>query len=469
MNLDIYPGVMKLFLSKMALLTILLTAVSTGVVEAGKSDARVDSYKDSFVRAETSAKTFDGSATLDKYLSWAGLHSPQLKAAFYRWEAAIKKIAIQKALPDPTISYMQFIENVETRVGPQEFKLSVRQSIPWFGTLGAKKDIASSEERAAWSKFQSEKVKLFYQVKNGYFRYYLLGREISLMRDNLELLTFWESVLLTKYKVGLKGHSDLIRAQVELGKLEDRLISLEESKRPVAARLKALLNLPDTIDLSLPTNSPPVPPDLPRDTVLAAVYAHNPDLDALQNLIAREDHAVRLASKQSRPSFTLGVDYIGTGDALNSSMLDSGKDPWTVMVGIKLPIWLGKNRAVRQKAEATRLAAGYRFEAARNNLTAQTEQIFYEYNDARRKITLYRNGLVPKAEQSIEASFTAYQAGKLDFLNLLDAQRQWLNFQLQLDRSVTQAAIKLAQIEMVSGRVFGNNYQSNNLNKGDQK
>ena len=68
-----------------------------------------------------------------------------------------------------------------------------------------------------------------------------------------------------------------------------------------------------------------------------------------------------------------------------------------------------------------------------------------------RKIRLYRDGLVPKAEQSLNANYTAFQAGETDFLNLLDAQRQLLDFQLQYERSKSSLAVKRAEIEMVTG------------------
>ena len=67
---------------------------------------------------------------------------------------------------------------------------------------------------------------------------------------------------------------------------------------------------------------------------------------------------------------------------------------------------------------------------------------------------MYRDGLVPKAEQSLNVSFAAYQAGETDFLNLLDAQRQLLDFQLALDRARTNAAIRQAELEVITGHDF---------------
>ena len=79
-------------------------------------------------------------STLSDYLAYAALHNPGLKAAFNRWKAALEKIPQVNSLPDPRFTYAYFIENVETRVGPQRHKLDISQTFPWFGKLQAMKN-----------------------------------------------------------------------------------------------------------------------------------------------------------------------------------------------------------------------------------------------------------------------------------------------------------------------------------------
>jgi outer membrane protein TolC len=374
-----------------------------------------------------------------------------LKAVFYQWNSVLEQSGYTGALPDPWFSYAYFIENVETRVGPQNQAFRLRQPFPWFGTLGAKKDITLKAANAAYQKFESEKLKLFYQVKSAYYEYYYLGRDIAITRENLALLTFWESVARAKYRVALKQHPDVIKAQVELGKLEDRLSTIEDMVEPVVARLRAVMNLPDSVQLAVPSEIAIEEVTVHRDSVFAQVLANNPDLKSLQHLIDKDYAARRLAGKLSLPSFFVGVDYIDVGPAVNPGLPDSGKDAWMASVGVSLPIWFGANKARKKEAEAQYRRAQNTYADAQNRLYAFTERILFEYDDALRKTRLYRDGLIPKAEQSLNAHYTAYQAGETDFLNLLDAQRQLLDFQLQHERSRSNLAIKRAEIEMVTG------------------
>lgn len=425
--------------------------ISGAVLAGTRNQAVADSVTSEYKAESNIFFRSDSTTMLSDYLAFAALKSPSLRQAFYHWKAALEKTGYAGALPDPMISYGNFIENVETRVGPQNQKFSLRQAFPWFGTLGARKDMANETANAAFRKYQAEKLKLFYAVRAAYYELYYLGRDIAITTENFELLKFWESVARTKYKVALKKHHDVIKAQVELGKLEDRLLTLKDKVGPTAAHLKAVVNLPDTISILMPTTIEVIETEVEFRKVLDDALQYNPNLNAMLHLIDKEQAGVRLAGKASLPNFTIGVDYIETGEALNPLMDESGKDPWIFGVGINLPIWFGKNSSKKSEAKAKLQAAQYGYADAKNRLGAFVEKIVFQYSDALRKTRLYRDGLIPKAEQALNASYTAYQVGETDFLNVLDAQRQLLAFQLRLERAVADLATKRAQIEMITG------------------
>ncbi|MFQ5452703.1 MAG: TolC family protein [Candidatus Zixiibacteriota bacterium] len=421
----------------------------------GEANEFLKMIEKSYLLIHNEKSIITSDAGLEEYLSFAANNNPGLKAAFYQWKAALEKSGYAGSLPDPMFSYGYFVENVETRVGPQKQRFSLKQSIPWFGTLGAKENIAFQSSNMAFQNYQSKKLKLFYRVKSAFYDYYFLGREIKITQENMELLLFWESVARTKYKVALKQHPDVIKAQVELGKLEDRLLTLRDKIRPLEARLKAVLNLNDTTRLSIPLSIKIDEIEVNHDLILEQTLTRNPDLSAIQHLIEKENAGMRLAGKSSYPNFTLGVDYVETGEAVNPLLDESGKDPWMVSVNINLPIWFGKNKSKKNEAKARYLMAEQNLSEAQNQITALTEKILFEYDDALRKLRLYRDGLIPKAEQSLNASYTAYQAGEADFLNVLDAQRVLLNFQLSFDRAKTNLAKKKAELEMLTGYELG--------------
>lgn len=440
------------------LATVLLVLILFAWVSPAISGERLlaprllDSLSETWREAAGAAPKIDSLWSLNDYLLLSLERSPALRSAFYNWLAAVERAGYAGALPDPTFSYSRFIENVETRVGPQNQRFNIKQSFPWFGTLGARKDIATAAANASYQKFESERLRLFYRVKRAYYELYYVGQDILLTGDNLQLLTFWESVARSKYKAALVQHPDIIKAQVELGLLEDRLLSLQDKLLPAKARLRAALDLPDSIELPLPSTIAITESDLQEKIVLAAAVENNPDLQSLEQIVASRYASVRLARKANLPNFTVGFDYIETGKAINAATPGSGADPWMVGVGISLPVWLGTNRSKRREAAAKLHQAEYNLLDARNRMIAYTRHLLFEYSNALRKIRLYRDGLIPKGEQSLNVNYASYQAGKLDFLNVLDAQRQLLNFQLQFERSTVDLENSRAELEMITGQ-----------------
>jgi outer membrane protein TolC len=76
----------------------------------------------------------------------------------------------------------------------------------------------------------------------------------------------------------------------------------------------------------------------------------------------------------------------------------------------------------------------------------------YNFRDAERKIDLYRDTLVPKAQQSFTVIQKAFTAGKTDFLDVVDAERTLLEFELSYERALADRAQRLAKLEMLIGK-----------------
>ena len=76
----------------------------------------------------------------------------------------------------------------------------------------------------------------------------------------------------------------------------------------------------------------------------------------------------------------------------------------------------------------------------------------YQFRDAGRKIDLYRDTLLPKASQSLKATEAAYRAGKGSFIDLVDAERIILEFELSYERALTDHGQRLGRLEMLIGR-----------------
>ncbi len=115
-------------------------------------------------------------APLKDFLAYAALNNPQLEAAFNRWKAALEMVSQARTLPDPRFNYGYFIQEVETRVGPQEQRVGLSQMFPWFGKLKLRGEAALEGANAAQQQYEAAKLKLFDEVNQAYYELYYLGR-----------------------------------------------------------------------------------------------------------------------------------------------------------------------------------------------------------------------------------------------------------------------------------------------------
>lgn len=410
----------------------------------GQVNTNVDADGD-----QSTAKLSDN-PTLPEYLLFAALNNPGLEAAFNRWRAALELIPQVRALPDPTFTYGYFVEQVETRVGPQRQRFGIAQTFPWFGKLRLKGNRAGERASAAKEAYEQAKVKLFYEVKDAFYELSYLRSAISLTEENIELVKHLESVAQARFRSGSEM-TGVVKAQVELGKLEDRLSTLQELRDPISSRLNASLNRELSTFVPWPEGGMSRLISIADDEIVQTLLSASPELKLMAAMIRESERSVELAKKAFYPDLTLGIDYVDTQDAPFPGVVDSGKDPVMVMGSVNIPIWIGKNRAGVREAEAKRAAARASLENRGNVLVSELKMLLYRFRDAQRKIDLFGGTLAPLAKNSLDVAEQAYRAGGADFLELIDAQRLLLDIQLSYQRAIADREQRLAQIEMMIG------------------
>lgn len=391
------------------------------------------------------AESVGAPTTLAAYLQQAQSANPDLQAYAARYDAARARIPQARALPDPMLQVTHFAESVQTRTGPQENIIVLSQRVPWFGRLSGREQVASEEAEAIHYAFQARQLMLARAVGTAFYDYAYAGKAIELTNENLSLLEKLEPQVEERARTG-GNLNNLLRLQVEIGKLRDRLASLNAQRVQLSARLAALLAWPVDELLPLPTWTPLDAGSLPlplynRAAILAAVDTQNPELMLLERKISSARARVELARLETRPDFTFGLTYIQIGSpVVNPTTPDAGRDPWGVSLSVNLPIWNQKNRHVRQEADATHRTAASELAERRNQLRAETLVAFSAADDAQRRVRLYEEDLLPLARQAVDNTLVGYQGDRATLLELIDSERSQLDLELQLWRAHADAA-----------------------------
>lgn len=376
--------------------------------------------------------------------------SPKIRADYFRWRAQLSQIKKVKYLPDPSVSWTYFVEEIQTRTGPQQNRIQLTQSLPWFGILSQRARIEKQQSQIVWNQTVQTYLDTVLSIKKIFYELGNLGQEIQIIGDNLELLKQLESIIQRKIQVG-SDQSSLIRLQVEIGKVQDLMKSLEQKKPVLLSQFKAILGIDFNANLSYPKLTKPVIQTYSFEDLLALIYNNNPQLMIYQQKVQLSQNKLKLAHKEILPQWSIGVSWIETQEAMNPETIGSGDDPIGVMLGISLPFWFGKNRAITDQVNYIIEADQSNYENYQNQIYAELKYKIFQLEDSIRQIHLYENTLIPKANQSYEVTLIAYQSGKATILDLIDAERILLEFEKVLWRAVANYQIILAEIENICG------------------
>ncbi len=381
---------------------------------------------------------------LDDYLQYALLNNANLKAVFEQWRAALEEIPQAKALPDPQLSYEYWTRQSDLQM---KQNVGIMQTFPWFGKIDARTEAAAKSAEAAQQKYQAARLAVFKEVKDGFYEYVYLGKATEIAAENLELLKHFEEVARTKHMTTEAGHPDVIRAQVEIAKMEDVLLGLGQLREPMVSRLRTAMTLPPDTNLPWPKQEQFEVVSLNYEQLVTLLVQKNPELAGLNFEAMAARSRLALAKKNFYPDIGVGVIW--------ENMDGRGSRDGVAMVfQMNLPLWRDSYSAGQRQAQAQKASIELQKIDTENVLLTKVAQAHYEYKDSARKVKLYRDMLIPKTKELLQASEAAYRSNMVDFSSLIDAQRMLLDYYLSCERALADNRQKLAELEMLTGTVL---------------
>lgn len=377
--------------------------------------------------------------------------NPLVKASYNQWQAAQEKIPQVKSLPDPMIGYAHFGQSVETRLGPQRNKLSLSQKIPFFGKLSIKGKIAEKGASILEEQYNRVKAEVILGVKESFYSLYWFDKVIRISQEEKEVLKRLARIAQTKYETGKANQQDVLKAQLEMSKVEDRILSLNQGRKAVVAKLNSLLNRPSDYSFGEVEEPKMRPFNIEMEKLSRMAREGRPELKKAQNLIEKNKESLKLAKKNYYPDFKIMFDYIDIGGGTTTTPKD-GRNAWMGSVGINIPIWRNKLHAAEAEAALELNASREKYTDIKNETLSRVNELYHEVKTDEEQINLYRYSLLPQAEQAFKASEVGYLAGKVDFLSLLDSERMVLMIKTGYHKSIADFGKSLARLERVVGK-----------------
>jgi outer membrane protein TolC len=379
----------------------------------------------------------DSNATLATLLTYAMLNQPRVEMAYYEYAAQVERITLARSLSDPRFTFQMDVTNVISTIMP-----GLMIDIPWPTKLTARADVASAVSQARYFDYVNAVLLTAFEVKRPYYQLHFLSERLRLNRKMLILMNEVEEIARAQNESGKVTMQDVLRAQIEQERLKNDIANLEDSRNPLMSKLKTALGMPHgQPSPPMPSRFEPTKLDISSDQLFAVAMAQNPRLKAMEAEVRAAEEGINLAHKSQFPDFTVGVE----ADVKAAPIM------WRPKLDVTLPIWRDKIAAEIAAAQGEKGAAAAKLTAEQIQLAVEFADKSFMYREARRNLKLLTDGLLAKAQLSLDVALSAYSSGRIDFINLLEAERALLGFQLAEVDARLQCELALAELSLIIG------------------
>lgn len=393
---------------------------------------------------------------LSQLVASALANNPELKSSQARWQMFANKARQASALEDPM--FMFKLQNMLAREplvfnkDPQSAKvIGISQQLPFWGKRALKQEIAEYEgESYKWAN-EERKLELARMVKETYYQLWAVDKGLEVVDKNLKILADFVTIAESKYSVGQGVQQDIYKAGLEKSKMLDMQITLRQQRKSLEANLNYLLYRPGTTrvgtiaDFSLPQLS------LTAEQLNEAAYDKRPQVKSFVSLANKGQASHRLAQKEFYPDFNLSFEYMFK-EAISTEMVtDPGYNMFTVGVTFNLPFQQDRRRAMLAESTSETNMAMEELNGLKNTISYTINDTLAQLDRRRKQVELYKGGIIPQAEQSLESAVISYRVNKVDFLTLLDGRMNLFSYERELYESQAEYMMKLAQLEAAVG------------------
>ena len=351
-------------------------------------------------------------------------NNPDIAAARDERDAAQQRIAPAGALDEPMFEVGIVNAPLPFNLRREDMTMKMlwlSQKLPFPGKRQLRRNVATADSTSVSYAADEVVNRVRRDVRVSYEELRLAITSKRLVSQTLDTLHQLVSITQTRYEVGQATQSDALQAQIQVVKMQQELLRLDQEETMRRSDLQRLLGRAED-------NQTPINPaaatllDLPTapESLREEALAQRPQLKSLAALIDKSDQELELARREYYPDFEVRFNYGQRERSLEGLPRD---DMVTLTVAVNLPLWRTSRleprvaEAVAMRRQATRMAESQRLE-----IRAAMQQELALERQQRESATLYRATLMPQTIAAFDSALAAYQVGRVDFLTLLETR-----------------------------------------------
>lgn len=376
--------------------------------------------------------------------------NPRARAAAHLARAAAARVPGARVPPDPRlqIGFMNYSVPGLSADGPLAMRqLQLMQMVPFPGKLSA----ATAAARARADAAESQAADVRWEVRAGaamaFYDAWAADERITIARETRRLMEDVASIAAAMYRVGDGRQADVLRARVEIARMDEEIVRMQAMREGALARLAENTDLPAEAIAARPVR-PAFPDSVPsREALERAALAARPMLDAGAARVRAASADARLARRELWPDLEVGVQY-------GERSMEMGTDRMgSLMLGASLPVFArSRQLRMREEAAAMREMADAELAAMRAGTRARVIEVHADLMRARRLAVLYRDTVLPQADAAAESALASYRSGTVDFMTVLDNRATVNRYREEAVALAAEEGRAWAELEMLLGQ-----------------
>lgn len=392
-----------------------------------------------------SAENLSLNALIDEALK----NNPQIKAAKFRAEAAKSRVKLLRTLDDPKFEY-EYDKIIPSMIsGATGMSMSpmrtfsISQDVPFPTKLLLRKQAAEKESRAYEQEYKETERKVIQNLKNAYFELFLSHKKIAITQENLNLISQFIEVANKKYSVGQATQADSLKAQVEHSKLSNELVLLSQEEKIAESMINALLSRPQDALMGEPQEKSNKDLEFNEDKIIKLTKESRPELKSFKEMMRKSEIDYALSKQEYLPDFMFKY---------KREQKNGSAGAWAGSIGMTIPLWFWeKQNSFVKEARANNEVVKAEYKQEENMVLFEARSALVKFEAAKNLVKIYETGVLPQAQAALDTAVLGYQAGKLEFLELLDSQRSLREFQMEYFQAQADLEIALADLERSVG------------------
>jgi len=392
---------------------------------------------------------------LSDLLEYAYLSNPSITSSKESWKMFIENYRIGKSYPDPQLVATYFPSPIETRLGPQDWNLTISQAIPFPGSLTQKGKVLKADAKISKLKLDKTIKDMVTSISTSFYELNYIQQAIEIAKANFNLNQELIKIGETAYAQDKALFYDVSKARAQTGQIQYDILLLEELALTEKARINTLLNRAPDAFLGKASNLVFREVVYRLDEIYDLSLTHREDILIAQEKVRQSEDLIILSRYESLPSFKIGLFYAAIGNPdVPVPPKNAGDDAIGIQLGLNLPVWFGKNKSEISKTMASKRKAQSDSLVIANQTKEKISRLWFSLQNSKRLIVLYEKQLIPQSIRSVQTAETWYRQGQGSFSDFIEIQATAYNFQLSLGRAIADYGKNLVQLEQMAGVIL---------------